>query len=199
MEKIVIGLDLAGNPKNPTGFCVLHNSIGKVKILKTDEEILERIFETNPEVVAIDSPLSLEDRICDRLLKKYGVMPVKLKSIYNLGTRAIHLVEKILTKIDTKIIEVFPTGTAKILGVYSKNYKEKQNLIKDKLSIRFKEDLTKDELDSVLCALTGLLYMSNLTQDLGDEKGKITIPLEKNTETTIIKIQSMNIFVEKWV
>jgi len=84
-----IGIDLAGSPKRPTGFCVT-NSKKRVKcrILYTDKEILEAVKKTAAKIVAIDAPLALPKgrhcleehcrgrahfRACDRVLSRMGL------------------------------------------------------------------------------------------------------------------------------
>jgi predicted nuclease with RNAse H fold len=52
----IVGLDLAGVESRPTGFCTLTNMKAKTNLVYTDEEILKKIGESNPSVVAIDAP-----------------------------------------------------------------------------------------------------------------------------------------------
>ena len=35
----VVGIDLAGKPKNPTGFCVLTDNFTETKLVYSDEDI----------------------------------------------------------------------------------------------------------------------------------------------------------------
>jgi predicted nuclease with RNAse H fold len=165
--------------------------------LKNDDEIIESIFQFSPEIIAIDAPLSFGDRICDKSLKKYGVMPLKLFSIQNLAKRAVSIVRKLNEVMNIKVLEVFPTGTAKILGTYHKDYKDKQKKLAEKFEIGFSGNFTRDELDSFLCALTGLIFIYGLTIDVGDESGKITIPKESEIEIIIKEIKKLKLVVEK--
>ena len=55
----IVGLDLAGVESRPTGFCILADMQAQTCLVYTDKEILAKIRESNPRVVAIDAPLSL--------------------------------------------------------------------------------------------------------------------------------------------
>jgi len=80
----LIGIDLAGNPKNDTGFCVLeikdNKKIVTTSLLNSDSEIMEKIKEVNPNLIAIDAPLTFSgvNRKCDDELHNYGALPVTL-------------------------------------------------------------------------------------------------------------------------
>lgn len=192
----IVGLDLAAKSKNPTGICFLDNSLATTKILKKDDEIIESIIQFSPEIVAIDAPLSFGERSCDKLLKKYGVMPLKLVSIHNLAERAIALVENLKQKSEVNVIEVFPTATAKILGVYSKDLKVKKDLIQQRLEIGISNEMTRDEIDALLCALTGFIFEKGLSIDVGDDFGKITVPDETKVDIIVRMIQNLRLWVK---
>lgn len=164
---MIAGVDLAAKPKNPTGICLLKSRNNyKLLTLYEDEEIIDAINENKVEIVAIDAPLMKEIRIreADRILKKYGAMPPTLPGMRMLTTRAI----KIIERLDAITIEVFPTASAKILGIYDKDYRK----MAEKLNI---EPSNKHELDAYLAAYTGYLYKKGLTIEVGN-KEKIIIP-----------------------
>jgi predicted RNase H-like nuclease len=48
----IIGIDLAGKDKNPTGFCILTDGKTEVKLLNTNEEILKEVNKIEPDVVS---------------------------------------------------------------------------------------------------------------------------------------------------
>ena len=55
-----IGLDLAGSPKRPTGFCVADSKMHvECEVLHTDKEILEAVKKSRGKIAAIDAPLAL--------------------------------------------------------------------------------------------------------------------------------------------
>lgn len=164
----IIGIDLAALPKNPTGICIVKGKNTELFTVHEDDEILAVIRKEKPQIVAIDAPLMNEVRVreADRQLKKYGAMPPTMPSMRQLVERAKQLVKKI----NYPVIEVFPTATAKILGVYSKNWRE----MAEKLDIEAK---SKHELDAYLAAYTAYLYLHGKAKEVG-EKEKIVIPEE---------------------
>ncbi len=164
---VIAGVDLAAKPKNPTGICLLKSrSNYKLLTLYDDDEIINVINENKAEIVAIDAPLMKEIRIreADRILRKYGAMPPTFPSMKMLTKRAMKIVERL----DTILIEVFPTATAKILGIYDKDYRKMMGKLKIKVS-------NKHEFDAYLAAYTGYLYKKGLTIEVGN-KEKIIIP-----------------------
>ena len=83
----VIGIDLAGSEKRPTGVCLMNEKMEVlVKTLFLDEEIVDYVKKLRPELVAIDAPLSIpkgrktiDDRSgphlrkCDEELLRMGI------------------------------------------------------------------------------------------------------------------------------
>ncbi len=179
----LIGIDLAGNPRNDTGFCVLEikddKKIVRTEILHSDSEIMEKIKEVNPDLIAIDAPLTFSgiNRKCDEELQKYGTLPVTLRGMEILAKRGSRLAEE-LRKENFKLIEIFATGTAKILGLYDSLERNMQkNLLNSGiLGDTEKRLLSRDELDSIFAAITGYLYLNNSAESVGDENGRIIIP-----------------------
>jgi hypothetical protein len=188
----IVGIDLAGNPKNDTGFCLLEvkddeeerRKVVMTKLLHSNLEIIREVEKIKPkppplELIAIDAPLTYSgtNRKCDDLLKNYGTLPVTLKGMEVLAIRGIELAKE-LKKRDFEVIEVFSTASAKILGFYAKEEREMQkNLLKADLSGDVeKRFLTKDELDAIFAAITGYLYLKDSTDIVGDGNGKIVIP-----------------------
>jgi predicted nuclease with RNAse H fold len=56
---VVVGVDLAGSPRRPTGVCILKETKAHVHVALTDDEILNTIHQVRPDLVPIDAPLSL--------------------------------------------------------------------------------------------------------------------------------------------
>ena len=56
---VFVGLDLAGVETRPTGFCRLDGMHAETADLYTDQEIIQKTLECNPEIIGIDAPLSL--------------------------------------------------------------------------------------------------------------------------------------------
>ena len=103
---VIVGLDLAGVESRPTGFCMLTDMKAETSLVYPDKEILLKIREIKPQVIAIDAPLSLppgrkslEERTgvhlreCDRELLKKGIkfFPVTLGPMRKLTARGINL------------------------------------------------------------------------------------------------------------
>ena len=164
---VIAGIDLAAKPKNPSGIC-LFESMDKYELftLYSDEEIVDAVNEKNAEIIAIDAPLMEEIRIreADRMLKKYGAMPPTMPGMRLLVERA----KKLVKMLNGVVIEVFPTASAKILGIYDKDYRK----MVGKLNVEVKN---KHELDAYIAAYTGYLYKKGLCEEVGN-KEKIIIP-----------------------
>jgi hypothetical protein len=151
----VVGIDLAGKPENPTGFCVLRSRGAVTKKVFSDAQILEEVRKAKPQVVAIDAPLWLPPegvawRLGEVLLMKRGFRPLSLllPSMRLLALRAKRLAQEI-RKMGIEVIEVFAAASEKILGLQ----KEKNR--------------SKDEYDALVCALTAKAYLEGRYEDLG--------------------------------
>jgi len=160
----VVGIDLAGNEKNRSGFCLLKEEFGqketKSKTFFTNEEILAEIIRSKPDLVAIDAPLTTkkEDRKCDKEMKKYGALSLSLAGMQTLAKRAWGLRQEI-KKMNIPVIEIFPRATEKIMGL------ERDSLSK-----------STHQGDAILAAITGFLHLEKKTKEVGDAEGKIIIP-----------------------
>ena len=184
---LVIGLDLAGSEKRPTGFCILEKMNVETNLVYSDEEIIQKIEKLKPTVIAIDAPLSLpkgrksiEERTnvhlreCDKelLRRKIKFFPITLGPMRKLTERGIRL-KNILEGKGFKVIEVYPGGAQDILKI-----PRKQNgldkLVKGLKKLRIKglnESMSDHELDAVTCAFVGKLFLEGKSETLGEEKG----------------------------
>lgn len=196
----VIGIDLAGKEENTSGFCILKDNQIILKTLYSDEEIINYVKRVDPAVVAIDAPLSLpKGRCClekdckcaegghfrqaERDIRPYGrVLPLTFRGMKMLTLRGIALGKRL--REDFKVIETHPRTNQKILGV--KDVKKDMNRI-----FSITGNPTEHELDAVLAAMVGYLYINGCVLELGDpEEGIIVIPksdsnLEKFLENNI--------------
>lgn len=179
----VVGIDLAGSEKNDTGFCLLVSDGGtksvKTSLLKSDADIRLQCDLAKPDMIAIDAPLTPAGnaymRLADEELKGYGALPHSLRGMSVLVERGIKLGGELESRY--RIIEVFNTATAKILGFYDKSDVEMQKRLAGMLGGELKERMLKrDELDAISAALTGFLCLQGRTREVGDEEGKIVIP-----------------------
>lgn len=185
-QKIIIGIDLARVPKNPTGWAAWKSKEISARQLYTDKEIVETTLNYKPTLVAIDAPLSLPRK---GLLRKtdiemhkqgYPVLPPLFRTMEKLTVRAIKIAKEI-KKEGVSVLEVHPTSTRKALEIPSKDWKIIQTIffqmgLKGDLE---KRTLTTHEIDAVTASLTGYLYLQGNTELIGNkEEGYIGILLK---------------------
>jgi predicted nuclease with RNAse H fold len=190
-NKVIIGIDLAGKPKNLTGWALWKSKKVETSLLHTNEEILEGITHSDPTIIAIDAPFSLPKkgilRIADRemIRRGYRVFPPCLPAMKTLTLRAIKL-NKLMVKKGYRTIEVHPTSTRKALNMPLKDWRKIQTTLE---TIGLEGDLKLralkcHEIDAVTAALTAYLHMKNQAEAIGDgEEGYIIIPKEKDWRT----------------
>jgi predicted nuclease with RNAse H fold len=107
---VVVGIDLAGSPRRPTGLCLLRGLQGRTRVAFGDEDILNTVQQARPDLVPIDAPLSLPKgrrtihdrsgehlRDCDCALQRRGIrfFPVTLGPMRMLTERGLALKAKI--------------------------------------------------------------------------------------------------------
>ncbi len=186
----ILGIDLSGKDGNPTGFClIINNIVLSIGTFRTLKALLDYINILNPTLVSIDAPLNFSQdghfRDCDILLKKSGLSPLPLNtpSMISLIKRAITLTQFLKSKKIT-YIETFPAGAIRLLG-YRKKPKNKNerrqifmNLIKlfDLATQIDSSNLTKDEFDAFLCALSGYAYINNRYVEFKGNECTIILP-----------------------
>jgi len=95
-----------------------------------------------------------------------------------LTLRGIKLREK-LESSGFRVIEVFPTGAQKILGISTKRdgiKRLREDL--EKLGLKnLPKEIDGDILDAATCAFIGILYLKGLCIEVGDpDEGMIVIP-----------------------
>ncbi len=151
---IFAGIDLAAREKNITGIAIINGRRIETYSVHRDDEIIEKIEEYEPSIVAIDAPMSLEDRNVDIYLRKYGALSLKIPAMQELARRGMRI-KGILEK-KYKVIEVFPTATAKILGFYDTKKKNMLSYFGNKFDMG--EVRNEHEVDAIIAAYTALLY-----------------------------------------
>ncbi len=155
------GLDLAAFPRNPSGMAVLRGRRFSVNTLYSDEDILRWFTEMRVNVVAIDAPLTLrEDRYADIYLRRYGALSLKIPAMKELAIRGLKIKDELERK-GIKVLEVFPTATAKILGFYSK---PKLRMLSYFENFELPEVSNEHEVDAIIAAYTAYLYSRHLTR-----------------------------------
>jgi predicted nuclease with RNAse H fold len=192
--KCVIGIDLAGSSRNPTGWALLKGKAVKTFLLYTDSEILENTTRNHPTLIAIDAPLSLPKkgeffRKTDKemIRKGYRVLPPNFPAMKKLTLRAIRL-NRLIEENTYKAIEVHPTSTRKALQMPLKDWKTIQEILKN-LGLKGELEtrpLATHEIDAVTAALTAVLNLERQTEQIGDEKeGYIILPKKIDWKTLI--------------
>jgi len=185
----VVGVDLAGLPTRVTGLCFLDSGLGcELARAGGDDEILSFIFSRGPRVVAIDAPLSFPRRgmfrVCELELRKLGARPLSplLKSMKDLTARGIRL-KRVLEDRGYEVIEVFPTGSRRFLGLPPKRAGRKALLeaLRAAGVKNIPSEADQHLLDAVICALIGLRYLRGEYLRVGDpEEGVIILPVPRS-------------------
>ena len=172
----VIGIDLTGSEKKPSGVATLYDGGQVVTVrLKTDSDIVSWVVTDQPDLVSIDSPLSLPEdetkiyRDCELELKRrgIGVYWCLLPSMEKLTRRGIALA-RILRDLGFSVIESYPGAAQDILGIPRKN-KGKDVLAKglSEYGVKGNLDVSHDELDAITSAIVGQIYLGGKYEALG--------------------------------
>lgn len=196
----VVGIDLSGGPKRPTGWALLTGPEVRTAALRTDSEILAHTVAAKPNLVSIDAPLSLPEgrtsvedsdpgrleygitRHAERLLRSRGVntYPALIQSMQSLTARGIRLAETLRSK-GIPVIESFPGAMQDILGMPRKGL----SLPALKLSLHdygltdnfLQREMIHDEIDAISSAIVGQTFWSGYFEPLGNEaEGYLIVP-----------------------
>jgi predicted nuclease with RNAse H fold len=187
----IIGLDLAGVEKRPSGFCILNEKLeAKTFLLYNDKEILHWVNLLKPNIISVDAPLALPKnrcclkdscscknkghlRECDKMLLKMGIkfFPLTLGAMRTLTLRGLRL-KSLIEENGFKIIETYPGAAQDLLGIPRKKLgiEPLRNAL-IKLGVKgdiTKKEITDHELDALTCALTGKMYLEGDYLALGD-------------------------------
>ncbi|MBX3324600.1 MAG: DUF429 domain-containing protein [Nitrospira sp.] len=195
---VVVGIDLAGSPKRPTGLCVLRDLKAETHVVFSDEEILNFVSQTCPLLVPIDAPLSLPKgrrtvhdrsgehlRECDRelLRRRIRFFPITLGPMRMLTERGLAL-QKRLTAIGYQTVECYP-GAAQDLWGIPRQHKDRLGLHTGlrKLDLRgLKTTATGDELDAATAALVGRWFLLGQGLMLCGETGILIPAVDERSE-----------------
>ncbi len=196
---IIVGLDLAGSEKRLTGFCKLTDMKAESANLLADCEILGRVRESHPDVVAIDAPLSLplgrksiEERNAEHLreadrellTRHIKFFPITLGPMRKLTERGMRL-KAILESEDFVAIEVYPGGAQDVLGIPRKQHGlDTLRAGLERQGIRgLRNGMSDHELDAATCALVGKMFLENKAVIYGvPERGIVMPPGNKSAK-----------------
>ena len=190
---VVVGLDLAGVPGRPTGFCLLRGLEALTRELFPDEEILTAAAGAAPDLVAIDAPLHLPPgrssiherndrhyRPCDLELRRRRIpfFPITLGPMRGLTARGMGLRSR-LEESGIRTVEMYPGGAQDVWGI-PRARRDRKGLRRCLAGLGLKglrPDASDHELDAATGALVGRLYLQGRAELLGDlETGAIILP-----------------------
>lgn len=195
---LVVGVDLRGNPKRPTGFAVCQGERVETRIVYDDEEIIESILAVRPDLVSIDAPLSLprgrrsvrDDSPCresggivrdaERVLwsRRIPVYPSLIRHMQGLTQRGIEITD-CLRKQGVPVIESYPGAAQDVLGIARKGVDVSLLALGlGQFGFDVNLQMSHDELDAVTSALVGYLFLANEYEAIGaDDEGYMILPL----------------------
>lgn len=199
-DATIVGLDLTGSEKRPTGAAISRGRFVCTALLRTDDEILDYARSALPDVVSIDSPLSLPSgrvsvfdddpgrdefgimRKSERLLKRRGinVYPCLLPSMQRLTLRGMSIADK-LRKEGIPVIESYPGAAQDIVGIARKGA-GLPYLVAGLKAFGYvgdfdRSNVSHDELDAITCCMVGSFFLSKKFEALGfEEEDALIIP-----------------------
>ncbi|MBN1361043.1 MAG: DUF429 domain-containing protein [Sedimentisphaerales bacterium] len=193
-RSVIVGIDLAGSPRRPTGVCILRGITAQARIAHSDEEILDTVVRAKPDLVPIDAPLSLPPgrktihdrtgahlRECDRQLQRRGIrfFPITLGPMRMLTERGLALKAKI-EALGYRVVECYP-GAAQDIWRIPRQRRDRAGLRQGLQALGVKglaSEMTGDELDAVTAALVGRCLLLGKGDMLGGQNG-ILVPRGK--------------------
>lgn len=178
----IVGIDLTGSERRATGWSLLCGSSAETKSLTMDEELIRETVAARPDIVSIDSPLSVPEgwnraqeqviagspiyRKCELALKRMGISVfwALLPSMQSLTMRGMRLADE-LRRRGLTVIESYPGAAQDILGIPRKGAsleELKWGLKRAGINGAYlKDHVTHDEVDAITSALVGLFYLAD--------------------------------------
>jgi len=192
----IVGIDLTGSEKRATGWALMDGATATTRTLSTDDELFRDTVAANPDVVSIDSPLTLPEgwhdadspcgspiyRKCELALKRMGISVFwcLLPTMKGLTTRGMRLAAR-LRAAGLEVIESYPGAAQDLLGIPRKGAsleELKWGLARAGIQGAFLHNkVTHDEVDAITSALVGLFYMAEDYIPLGNAaEGYLIVP-----------------------
>lgn len=171
------GIDLTGSENRASGIALLDGyKVEFTKLIHDDDKIVDEVVISHPDIVSIDSPLSLPEnpkkiyRDCELELKRrgVGVYWCLLPSMERLTRRGIGLANLLQHHFCLKVIESYPGAAQDILGIPRK--RKGIDVLAAALSdfgIVGDLSVSHDELDAITAAIVGIYYLQGNYEALG--------------------------------
>jgi uncharacterized protein YprB with RNaseH-like and TPR domain/predicted nuclease with RNAse H fold len=176
----IVGIDLTGSERRATGWALMDGADATTQSLRTDDELIQETIAAKPDIVSIDSPLSMPEgvidpdnvgespiyRKCELALKRMGISVFwcLLPSMKSLTARGIRLAAE-LKKHGLTVIESYPGAAQDLLGIPRKGASlEELKKGMGRIGIHgpyLTENVTHDEVDAITSALVGLFYLAD--------------------------------------
>ena len=206
----VVGIDLTGSAARRSGVAVLVGRDVETALVATDDELVAAVVDAAPDLVSIDSPLSLprgratpwdDDptrathgimRLSERTLKRRGinVYPCLLPSMQRLTARGMVLSER-LRGLGIPVIESYPGAAQDIMGIPRKGAgKEWLAAGLAHFGLRGAFSLGRashDELDAITSALVGTFFLEGRYEALGGPgENALIVPMLQPTRRGVV-------------
>lgn len=184
---MVLGIDLAGSPRRPTGVCVLEGDRARTHLAFDDDEIMACVRDADPDLIPIDAPLSLPPgrrsiheragehfRPCDRVLQQRGIrfFPITLGPMRMLTERGLDLKAQI-EALGHVPVECYP-GAAQDTWGLPRQHQDAAVLLRGlrRLGLRgLTRAASGHELDAASAALAGMWFMLGAGEMIGGDDG----------------------------
>lgn len=188
----VIGIDLAGSEIRDTGITLINRGrIVYTGIVHKNTEIIGLARKHKVKLAAIDAPLTLPKgrlniddkkgphfRECDLKLceMKIKFFPVTLGPMRMLTGRGMMLAQMLAAQCGCRVIEVYPGASYDILGVPRRDHAAIARAIRA-LGYQIKKRVyTRDEIDSIMCAVVGDMELHGAAKAISGCDGCIYVP-----------------------
>lgn len=185
----IVGIDLTGSERRATGWALLNGAVATTKAIRSDEELVRETLAANPDIVSIDSPLSMPEgvtdpdntgtrpiyRRCELALKRMGISVFwcLLPTMKSLTMRGMRLASE-LRKRGLEVIESYPGAAQDLLGIPRKGSsleELKQGMGRIGITGEYLTGtVCHDEVDAITSALVGLFYLADDYIALGTPK-----------------------------
>ena len=175
----IVGIDLTGSERRATGWSLMDGALATTKSIITDDDLIRETIAASPDIVSIDSPLSVPDlykdkgeghgpiyRKCELALKRMGISVFwcLLPTMKGLTFRGMKLAST-LRDAGLTVIESYPGAAQDLLGIPRKG----SSLEELKWGLRragidgefLTAKVTHDEVDAITSALVGLFYLAD--------------------------------------